>query len=586
MKPWRPVGEGEWVGDEASQRFPIYTRGNAGEVYPEVYRPLSYSIARDAGERAMRRAILASGFIRPEEFDGIPLSTALGSGTFGGYVYLNLSVQRTISARVPGGKALDADAAFLGVGEAPAHLPHPHEKNWRASLAGMRYVWRLTKTTRLPHLEDDQQVVQRYLASLPDAAQATDAELRGSTTDELLEVFSDLFETHLKVSFAAGALFSLLTELCERWAGDGSVALRLVSGLGDVDSAAPSAALWELGRMIAGSPELTNEFDRGIPGVWNRLRERAESGDAASREFVDTFTGFLADFGSRGPNEWDTAFDTWETAPELALTLADRMRFTDPSHAPTDQRQRLASERGALQIEVVGQIKRPFRRFFTRVLDATRLHMASRERTKTTVIKVIHGARLQTHELDRRLVERSGGQRGDLWFLLEAEIDGYVADPASCADIIGQRRATHAELQRRIPPFSFEGDQPPLDQWQLRDTAMPSVTAGEVIVGLPGCAGVARGRARVITNPADPRGLEPGDVLIAPLTDPSWTPLFVPAEAVVVDVGAPLSHAVIVSRELGIPCAVSVLNATRRIPDGALIEVDGGAGTVTIIELP
>jgi pyruvate,water dikinase len=112
------------------------------------------------------------------------------------------------------------------------------------------------------------------------------------------------------------------------------------------------------------------------------------------------------------------------------------------------------------------------------------------------------------------------------------------------------------------------------------------VTAGEVLTGLGGCAGVAVGRARIVTDPSDPRGLEPGDVLIAPLTDPSWTPLFVPAEAVVVDVGAVMSHAIIVSRELGIPCAVSVVNASRRIPDGALIEVDGGAGTVRIIELP
>ncbi|MBA2281223.1 MAG: phosphoenolpyruvate-utilizing protein, partial [Acidimicrobiia bacterium] len=98
--------------------------------------------------------------------------------------------------------------------------------------------------------------------------------------------------------------------------------------------------------------------------------------------------------------------------------------------------------------------------------------------------------------------------------------------------------------------------------------------------------GVARGRARVVLDPADPRGIGPGDVLVAPITDPSWTPLFVPAEAVVVDVGAQMSHAVIVSRELGIPCVVSVVGATRSIPDGALVEVDGATGTVTIIEAP
>ena len=69
------------------------------------------------------------------------------------------------------------------------------------------------------------------------------------------------------------------------------------------------------------------------------------------------------------------------------------------------------------------------------------------------------------------------------------------------------------------------------------------------------------------------------------MTDPSWTPLFVTAAAVVVDIGAALSHAMIVSRELGIPCVPSALDATKRIPDGALIEVDGTAGTVTILSL-
>jgi pyruvate,water dikinase len=87
-------------------------------------------------------------------------------------------------------------------------------------------------------------------------------------------------------------------------------------------------------------------------------------------------------------------------------------------------------------------------------------------------------------------------------------------------------------------------------------------------------------------DPYDPAGLEPGDILVAPLTDPSWTPLFVPAAGVVVNVGAPQSHAMIVSRELGIPCVPSVTDATRRIPDGALIEVNGDLGQVTVLELP
>jgi pyruvate,water dikinase len=104
-----------------------------------------------------------------------------------------------------------------------------------------------------------------------------------------------------------------------------------------------------------------------------------------------------------------------------------------------------------------------------------------------------------------------------------------------------------------------------------------------VLTGAGGCSGVARGRARIVLDPDDAGNLEPGDVLVAPLTDPSWTPLFLPAAAVVVNVGALMSHAVIVARELAIPCVVAVESATELIPDGAMVEVDGTAGTVTLL---
>jgi pyruvate,water dikinase len=112
------------------------------------------------------------------------------------------------------------------------------------------------------------------------------------------------------------------------------------------------------------------------------------------------------------------------------------------------------------------------------------------------------------------------------------------------------------------------------------------VQAGDVLTGFPGCPGQVTGIARVVLNPLDPTALGPGEILVAPITDPAWTPLFVAAGGVIVDVGAAQSHAMIVSRELGIPCVPSVTDGTRRIPDGATVEVDGDAGTVTILALP
>ncbi len=590
---WKPIGDGHWVGTEPSARFPVYTRGNAGEVYPEVFTPLSFSIASEAGEKAMRAAILYSGLIRPEEIENTPITNAIGSGVFGGYAYLNLSVQRVAAGRVPGGKPTDADVSFLGVGEPPPHVAKPEDKNLKAGLAGLRFVWKTINDSgseMRAALASDQRMVDQFLAEMPSVTDATNSELHKGSTDRLLDMFAPLFETHLKVSFVAGLTVNVLTNLCEKQLDDPNVAVQLLAGLGEVDSAAPSLAIWKLGRRVAASDSLTQRFDAGVDhALLNDLRT---SSGADEEGFVLEFDQFIADFGSRGPNEWDTAFDVWETDPKLPLVLIDRMRLADESHDPAAQQTRLRTERQQLEAEMLAKLKWPVKGIFLKTLRAARTYSQFRERTKTTVVRAIHGSRLRSMELDRRLVDQAlaegnpNAQRGDLWFMTEGEIADYMADPAGAADTIAERRAQHAKLNERIPPFFFETAQPPLAEWELRSEGKEAVNLGEVLTGLPGCLGTARGRARVVTSPADPRGLEPGDVLVAPLTDPSWTPLFVAAEAVVVDVGAVMSHAVIVSRELGIPCAVSVTDATRRIPDGALIEVDGSTGTVTVIELP
>jgi pyruvate,water dikinase len=167
------------------------------------------------------------------------------------------------------------------------------------------------------------------------------------------------------------------------------------------------------------------------------------------------------------------------------------------------------------------------------------------------------------------------------------EFADYRRDPGAFAGVVARRRAIRDRLLELEPPFTFDGALPPADTWRRRDApAGPTAAVGSVLTGLAGCPGVVRGRARIVIDPSDPGDLGPGDVLVAPLTDPSWTPLFVPVDAVVVDVGGQMSHAVIVSRELGLPCIVAVTGATRSIPDGALVEVDGAAGTVTVVEGP
>ena len=172
----------------------------------------------------------------------------------------------------------------------------------------------------------------------------------------------------------------------------------------------------------------------------------------------------------------------------------------------------------------------------------------------------------------------------DITMLREDELDAFVTDPDSALSTIAERWEWHARLSELEPPYIVvAGAVPPVTTWAKRtEPTAPPVQSGDILTGLEACSGVATGRARVIHDPADATDLEPGEILVAPMTDPGWTPLFSSAEAVVVDVGATMSHAAIVSRELGIPCVLGVANASVRIPNGALLTVNGTAGTVTV----
>jgi rifampicin phosphotransferase len=168
-----------------------------------------------------------------------------------------------------------------------------------------------------------------------------------------------------------------------------------------------------------------------------------------------------------------------------------------------------------------------------------------------------------------------------------AELDQLRADPDSFTGIIFERWEQYRTLFDYEPVFVVNGRVPLLSEMTRRGSrAIAEATAGTVLTGTPGSGGVASGRARIVLDAAHPDGFEPGDVLVAPQTDPSWVPLMVAASAVVVNVGAQGSHAMIVSRELGIPCVVSVANGTDLIPQGAKVTVDGNAGTVTIDSIP
>ena len=187
------------------------------------------------------------------------------------------------------------------------------------------------------------------------------------------------------------------------------------------------------------------------------------------------------------------------------------------------------------------------------------------------------------HELVRRAAERGGPDDPRLAFCVTIdELPRYLEAPGELAAAIADRSAQERYLNDRVPPFWFEGEIPDPSTWTQRaDTHRAAPASGTTRPGIGVNGGQASGRARVIRDPGDPRGLEPGEILVCAITDPSWTPLFLAAAAVVCDTGALQSHAAIVARELGIPAVMSVPGITA-VADGTILHVDGDAGTVRI----
>jgi pyruvate,water dikinase len=119
----------------------------------------------------------------------------------------------------------------------------------------------------------------------------------------------------------------------------------------------------------------------------------------------------------------------------------------------------------------------------------------------------------------------------------------------------------------------------------IYDTTAPVLTStSDTITGFAGAAGRVEGQVRLLDGPEQGDQLQPGEILVAVTTNVGWTPIFPRAGAVVTDVGAPLSHAAIVARELGIPAVVGCGSATTRLRTGDRVRVDGGQGTVQMLD--
>jgi pyruvate,water dikinase len=183
----------------------------------------------------------------------------------------------------------------------------------------------------------------------------------------------------------------------------------------------------------------------------------------------------------------------------------------------------------------------------------------------------------------------------DVFFLTKDEVLSLLAGDDSVRGFIPLRKETY-ERYRALPPYPtiivgrfdpFKWAADPNRRSDIFDASAPAAPrsdSSDTITGFAGALGVVEGIVRRLDNLEDSDQLQPGEILVTTMTNIGWTPLFPRLAAIITDLGAPLSHAAIVARELGIPAVVGCGDATMRLKTGDRVRVDGGKGYVEVLQ--
>ncbi len=319
-----------------------------------------------------------------------------------------------------------------------------------------------------------------------------------------------------------------------------------------------------------------DKLDRALPGnvtvemglELNRLAQLVPEGVDARENPPEGWGAFLDRFGHRGPRELDIAAPRYRDQPGMLLEQLVQLRGVVDLHPEHKRAREEAQARLAEAIKSQGWLRTAGFNSLSKVWE--RLG-GMRETPKFYVIKSIDMLRTKILEQARMLVDEGRLDRTeDVWDLDLADLFRPGLD---LRERRSERLAYQAsferfrELPRIIDSRGRIGNPPPRP-------AKPGEVAGIAI-----SAGVARGPVKALHSP-DEKPVLPGDILVARATDPGWTPLFVHAAAVVLEVGGMLQHGALVAREYGKPCVAGVANAVELWEDGTIIEVDGTAGVI------
>ena len=398
------------------------------------------------------------------------------------------------------------------------------------------------------------------------------------TPAEQLDAFERLFQTwpprmfpKLLAMAAAGFLsYNLAGRLLRGVASDDELRT-VLRGLPYNPTTEMDLELWAIARRARDDPPSRATLADRAPEQLSEDYRRRALPELLQRE-LETF---LERYGHRAIAEIDLGLPRWSEDPTHLLGAIANYQRLDATAVPPDAHfTRGAREAEATIAALISRVHGPRRVLVRALLRRVRALAGVREAPKFHVIRVFARGRAILAPVGAAIAHAGRvAAADDIWFLTLTEARRAVAGEDMREVVAARRSEYRREMRRRHVPRVL------LSDGTDAEAAFASPAADGAIRGTPASPGTARGVAHVMFSPAGAR-LDPGEVLVAPATDPGWTPLFLTASALVMEMGGMMSHGAVVAREYGIPAVVGVPNATGRIATGEPIVVDGSAGTV------
>jgi len=509
----------------------LWTTVNVSEALPGVATPLGWSVWGPALDGGVRGTFAAFGVLTPHEAAGPHGEHDRLVSIFYGRSALRADFMLEMGERLPGTSGADvATALFDAV--PPGYVGRPARRFYPK--AAVRIPWNMARSPRLIRAirADTEPWWHRETATI---ATATTAQAR-TVFCAAVDRFTHIMFLHSLVTFAVvQPCYEQLNALVDA-AGVGS---GLLSGGAD------------------------HEETRLVHDLWACSRGKLELAEFVTRH------------GFHGPNEGDITGRVWrEDAAPLVRMIASYSAL-EAHDSPLEREKRFEAERRREEVALLDSLSGARKLKARALLRYARRGIALRGVGKVAFLQSLDVARAAARRLGATLhTEGVFAEPDDIFYLTVDEIRaGRWQDRETIAERRGERERYLGLAELPV-------------HWTGMPPAVPAAESTDFVESLEGVgasAGVVEGRVRVVTDPGDIE-LEPGEILVARTTDPSWATIMYLSEGLVMDIGGMLSHAAIVARELGVPCVANTKVGTRVLHTGDLIRVDGGAGRVEVLQ--